>query len=226
MIITIDGPAGVGKSTLAGRLAESFKIAYLDTGAMYRAVGWMLGNEDPDSDQNKLGKILEGLIFGLHGSGWNSRVTLNKNILGDEIRTEEAGMRASDFARLKIVREYLTKSQQNIGQETSLVAEGRDMGSVVFINAHYKFFLDASARVRAERRQAQLLRMRKQADYSLILEQIIKRDEQDRNRAIAPLKPAPDAIVIDTGPMNPDQVFEQMTKHIENSPIRSKSSYK
>lgn len=219
MIITIDGPAGVGKSTLAGRLAESFKIAYLDTGAMYRAVGWMLGNEDPASNQNKLKKILEGLDFGLQGSGWNSRITLNKNILGDEIRTEEVGMLASDFARLEIVREYLTRSQQKIGQETSLVAEGRDMGSVVFINAHYKFFLDASARVRAERRQTQLLRMGKNADYNLILEQIIKRDEQDRNRTIAPLKPAPDAFVIDTGPLNPDQVFGQMRKYIQDNSL-------
>ncbi|MFN2343760.1 MAG: (d)CMP kinase [Desulfonatronovibrio sp.] len=219
MIITIDGPAGVGKSTLAGRLAESFKIAYLDTGAMYRAVGWMLGNEDPQSDENKIKKILESISFGIQGSGWNSRVTLNKKILGDEIRTEEVGMRASDFARLEIVREYLTKSQQSIGQETSLVAEGRDMGSIVFTNAHYKFFLDASARIRAERRKTQLLKMGKDADYNLILEQIIKRDEQDRNRAIAPLKPAPDAFIIDTGHLNPDQVFEQMKKYIENSPL-------
>ncbi|MCA1742710.1 MAG: (d)CMP kinase, partial [Desulfovibrionales bacterium] len=164
-------------------------------------------------------KILESISFGIQGSGWNSRVTLNKKILGDEIRTEEVGMRASDFARLEIVREYLTKSQQSIGQETSLVAEGRDMGSIVFTNAHYKFFLDASARIRTERRKTQLLKMGKDADYNLILEQIIKRDEQDRNRAIAPLKPAPDAFIIDTGHLNPDQVFEQMKKYIENSPL-------
>ncbi len=214
LIVTIDGPAGVGKTTLARQLAESLGIAYLDTGAMFRAVGWILGHRGSGQDEELIRELLEGISFSLEGSGRKSCITFNGQKPGPEIRTEEVGMWASNAGRLQVVRTFLKKAQQKIGNATSLVAEGRDMGSVVFPHAQCKFFLDASPVVRAERRHSQLERMGKPADYQTILDQITKRDEQDRNRTIAPLKPSPDAVVIDTGTLNPDQVFHKMRKYL------------
>lgn len=210
MIITIDGPAGVGKTTVARQAAAALKIAYLDTGAMFRAVGWMLGPREDERDPGRIAALLAGICFSLEGSGWDSCLILNGKGLGPEIRTEEVGMWASNVGKLEIVRNFLKKEQQKIGAFTSLVAEGRDMGSVVFPDAPCKFFLDASAEIRAGRRQTQLESMGIQSDYSTILDQIKKRDDQDRNRAIAPLKPAPDAFIIDTGSLSPDDVLKKI----------------
>lgn len=215
LIITIDGPAGVGKTTLAGELSESLGIACLDTGAMFRAVGWILGNNDQDLNQEKTRQILADIRFSLHGTGWNSFLCLNSKRLGPEIRTEEAGIRASNAGRNKDVRAFLKKAQKDMGLSVSLVAEGRDMGTVVFPDAAYKFFLDAAAEVRAQRRVNQLQQMGVQADYDAVLKQIIIRDEQDRNREIAPLKPAIDALIIDTGRLSPAEVLEVMKKQLE-----------
>ncbi|MFP4083782.1 MAG: (d)CMP kinase [Desulfonatronovibrio sp.] len=217
LIITIDGPAGVGKTTVARQAAAALKIAYLDTGAMFRAVAWMLGPGENRDDQNRMSGLLAGTCFDLEGSGWDSSLILNGNMLGPEIRTEEVGMRASNVGRLEIVRNFLKKEQRKIGASTSLVAEGRDMGSVVFPDAPCKFFLDASAEVRAGRRHSQLERMGVQADYNTILDQIKKRDDQDRNRAIAPLKPAPDALIIDTGALSPDEVLKNILDNLKTT---------
>ncbi len=216
LIITIDGPAGVGKTTLARKLADSLDIAYLDTGAMFRAVGLILERKGCGHDQEKIKTILAGISFGLEGSARQSSVTLNNSRLGPEIRTEEVGMLASRAGQLEVVRDFLKETQQRIGGSTSLVAEGRDMGSVVFPGARYKFFLDASPRIRAERRVSQLESMGIKADYGLILAQMIKRDEQDRTRAIAPLRPAPDAYVIDTGKYCPDGVLEEIHRVLQS----------
>jgi cytidylate kinase len=181
---------------------------------MFRAVGWILRQKNPGNDQEKILKLLADIRFGLEGSGWESHITVNSKRLGPEIRTEEVGMWASNAGRLKPVRNFLKKTQQRMGASTSLVAEGRDMGSVVFPEAPFKFYLEASPLVRAKRRQAQLEKMGKHADYNTILDQITKRDQQDQSRAIAPLKPAPDAIIIDTGPLTPDQVLNIMKEHL------------
>ncbi|WP_319777432.1 (d)CMP kinase [Maridesulfovibrio sp.] len=214
-IITLDGPAGVGKSTLAKRLADHFKIAYLDTGAMFRGTAWQLGEGSWDWDEDKLDEALKGLEFSLSGSGSNSILSLNNSPLTDEIRTETVGMWASNVAKIPAVREYQKIAQRSIGETTSLIAEGRDMGTVIFPQAPCKFFLDADLEERAQRRFMQLQEMGKPADMEELVEQIRARDDQDRNRKVAPLKPAEDSILVDTTNLDIDGVFEKLVFETE-----------
>lgn len=213
-IITIDGPAGVGKSTLAKRVAAHVGVAYLDTGAMFRVIAKRLGAAGLALSQDALTNELEKLSFSLSGAGDNTALACNGIVAGQEIRTEEVGALASEFAQLPPVRAYLKKAQQTLGTEYALVAEGRDMGTAIFPDAKHKFFLDASAEVRAVRRVNQLRENGVQADLATITAQIKERDDRDRNRAIAPLKPADDAIIIDTGTLTIDGVFEAITSQL------------
>ena len=216
LVITLDGPGGVGKTTLAKRLAQHLGIAYLDTGAMFRATALKLGPGAWDRSEHELGKKLENLAFTLAGTGQDSRLYVNNTPVGDEIRTETVAMWASNIATLPVVRTFQKKAQRAIGAGTSLVCEGRDMGTVVFPDAKYKFFLEASPEIRAERRYKQLLEMGQKADLKEITAKLKARDRQDTNRAEAPLKPAKDALVIDTGGLSIDQVFDRITNHIHS----------
>jgi len=207
LIVTIDGPAGVGKSTMAKQLARHLSIPYLDTGAMFRAIAWKLGEGAWEWDEPRIQAELDGMDFGLSGIGEDSVLTLNSTLIGNEIRTEQVGMWASNIATLPVIRTFLKTAQQSLGEKFSLVAEGRDMGTVIFPDAPHKFFLDASVDERASRRFKQLSGMGKSADLDELKEQIAKRDHQDRSRAVAPLKAADDAITIDTTEMNKAQVF-------------------
>ncbi len=206
-IVTLDGPAGVGKTTLARRVAEALGLAYLDTGAMFRATALALGPGARELPGAGLRARLEGLAFGLEGRGAASALRLNGRPVGEEIRTEQVGMLASDVATLPEVREFLKAAQRAVGQATALVAEGRDMGTVVFPEAAHKFFLDAAPEIRARRRCEQLRALGAPADLDAVTAQIRARDHQDRTRAVAPLRPAEDALVIDTSPLDIDGVF-------------------
>jgi cytidylate kinase len=206
-IVTLDGPAGVGKTTLARRVAEALGLAYLDTGAMFRATALALGPGARELPGAGLRARLEGLAFGLEGRGAASALRLNGRPVGEEIRTEQVGMLASDVATLPEVREFLKAAQRAVGRATALVAEGRDMGTVVFPEAAHKFFLDAAPEIRARRRCEQLRALGAPADLDAVTAQIRARDHQDRTRAVAPLRPAADALVIDTGPLDIDGVF-------------------
>ncbi|NLW81441.1 MAG: (d)CMP kinase [Desulfovibrionales bacterium] len=198
-MITLDGPAGVGKTTVARLLADRLGISYLDTGAMFRSVAYTFGEGAWELPVDKLVPQLNRLDFDLEGVGGNSELLLNGYPLPPEIRSEEVGLWASHIARIPVVRDFLRRNQQAIGRTTPLVAEGRDMGSVVFPEARFKFFLDASIEVRAKRRFDQLRAMEMEEDLERIQAQIRIRDDQDRNRSVAPLRPAPDALIIDTG---------------------------
>jgi len=210
LIVTIDGPAGVGKSTMAKRLARALEIPYLDTGAMFRTIAWKLGERAWEWDEAQIEIQLNSFDFTLSGIGEASVLSLNGTPIGNEIRTEEVGMWASNVATLPVIRTFLKTAQQSLGQRFSLVAEGRDMGTVIFPEAPCKFFLDASVEERANRRFLQLEGLGKPADLEELKEQIAKRDHQDRNRAVAPLKAADDATTIDTTELNRDQVFEAL----------------
>lgn len=216
-IITIDGPAGVGKSTMAKRLARALSIPYLDTGAMFRSIAWKLGEGAWDWTEDKLQEELDSFQYTLSGIGEASVLSLNGTPIGSEIRTEEVGMWASNIATLPVVRNFLKAAQQQLGTQYALVAEGRDMGTVVFPNAPHKFFLNATVEERAIRRFHQLQELNKPADLNELTEQIAKRDHQDSNRAVAPLKAADDATTIDTTQLDRDQVFEALLHGVERN---------
>lgn len=207
-IITLDGPAGVGKSTLAKRLASALGFAYLDTGAMFRMTALLLGPAALEISSKEREKALKELVFSLEGQGDDSRIACNGIPADNRIRTENVASLAASLGTCGDVREFLKKAQQNIGKNRSLVAEGRDMGTVVFPDADCKFFLDASPRERARRRVNQLREMGKAADFEEILGQIAERDQKDRTRAIAPLKPADDAVIVDTTLLDLEGVFD------------------
>lgn len=215
LIVTIDGPAGVGKSTMANRLARELAIPYLDTGAMFRTIAWKLGEGSWEWDETRIESQLADFDFTLSGIGDESVLALNGTPIGDEIRTEQVGMWASNVATLPVIRTFLKTAQQSLGERFSLVAEGRDMGTVIFPDAPHKFFLDASVEERAHRRCHQLERLGKPADIEDLKEQIAKRDHQDRNRAVAPLKAADDAETIDTTDLGKDEVFAALVKGVQ-----------
>lgn len=209
-VVTLDGPAGVGKTTLAKRVAQELSIAYLDTGAMFRIFGWKFGKSAQNMSEKELEDHIAQYTFSLSGIGFDSVLSVNGAPVGDEIRTEEVAALASSVAKLPAVRNALKRVQREISTQTSLVAEGRDMGSVVFPTAKYKFFLDATAEERGARRFNQLQEMGKEADLDRIIEQIKERDLQDRTRTIAPLVAAKDAHIIDTTHLDIDGVFDSI----------------
>jgi cytidylate kinase len=210
LIVTLDGPAGVGKSSIASRLAGELGLAFLDTGAMFRAAAYTLGEGSWDWTQGILQQKLGDFEFTLRGSGKDTELLLNGQPLPDDIRSEQSGLWASQLAVVPSVRAYMKMAQIFLGQTTSLVAEGRDMGTVVFPGAQFKFFLDADPEERARRRFLQLQAQGKPADQGAILASITQRDDQDRNRSIAPLKPAPGAVVIDTTHISEGEVLAQV----------------
>jgi len=210
LIITLDGPAGVGKSSIAARLAGELGLAVLDTGAMFRAAAFTLGEGAWDWQQGLLQQKLGDFDFSLRGCGAATELLLNGQPLPPEIRSEKTGLWASQLAVVPSVRAYMKMAQIFLGQKSSLVAEGRDMGSVVFPSARHKFFLDAEPEERARRRCRQLEAQGKPADFDAILENIRVRDDQDRNRSIAPLKPAEGAVVVDTTHITEGEVLEKL----------------
>lgn len=210
-IIAIDGPSGSGKSTISRLLAKQLGLAFLDTGAMYRAVGLAAHRQKVDlSNEDIVGRLMDSIDLQLLPGLIESQVIMNGEDISDAIRTAEMGMMASKVSAIGTVRQKLTALQQKIGAHQSLVAEGRDMGTVVFPKAKHKFFLSASADERARRRTAQLQEKGLNANHNEILEQIEKRDHDDSARSLAPLKPADDAVIIDSSSMTIDEVVQFM----------------
>lgn len=217
-IVTIDGPSGGGKSTVSRALAAKLHFTYLDTGAMYRAVAYQCREKGIDpSDNGPLAGLLETIRIELlppEPGEDDVRVLVDGREVGKELRTPEMGMLASQVSALPLVRSTLTRLQQQIGEGGRIVAEGRDTGTVVFPEAAWKFFLDASPEVRAHRRAEQLRSKGEQVNEPLLLTQIIQRDRDDRERTIAPLKAAPDALTIDSTGLPVEVVVQRMYEKI------------
>ena len=218
-IVTIDGPSGSGKSTISRMLAAKLNFTYLDTGAMYRAVGLKIERNQIDLENSEaLQQCLNAIELTLTPNHDDDvRVMLNNEDVSQLIRTPEMGMVASRVSANPLVREKLTRLQRQMGEKGGIVAEGRDMGTVVFPIAPHKFFLDASPEERARRRFEQLQEKGQEVDYKEILDQIIKRDYDDSRRTLAPLKPADDAVIVDSSKIGPAEVLDYMLKCIKES---------
>ncbi|MEC8618683.1 MAG: (d)CMP kinase [Pseudomonadota bacterium] len=210
-VVTIDGPSGAGKGTLAAAIAEARGWHLLDSGALYRIIAVVALRQGVSlSDAALLAALCSELQI-VFGAG---SVTVNGDDLTDAIRTEDVGSAASVVAALPPVREAILTLQQGFRMAPGLVADGRDMGTVVFPDAPVKIFLDASAEARAERRYNQLKNKGLSVKFPTLLEQIQERDARDRERAVAPLRPAEDALIIDSSQMSIDAVVATVIEHI------------
>ena len=216
-IITIDGPAGSGKSTVSRLVARKLNFFYLDTGAMYRAVALQAHRMGIDlNDGKELWKMCETLDLNFKTDGDHTRLYMGAEDISSAIRTPEMDMLSSSVSAIGEVRTAMTELQRKIGVRGGLVAEGRDMGTVVFPNADHKFFLTASPEVRVERRYRERIDRGESVSKKEVEVELRKRDNQDKTRSIAPLVPAEDAKVIDSTSLNPDQVVEEILQGIKN----------
>lgn len=211
MKIAIDGPGGAGKSTLAKALAKKLGFAYVDTGAIYRTVGYAARSKGiaPD-DAPTVSAMLKDINVEARFEGGRQDMYLDGEFLGDRIREHEISHYASAVSAIPAVREYLFDMQRSIADENNVIMDGRDIGTVILPDAQLKIFLTATAEERAERRTRELIEKGQDADYGQILDDIKERDERDSSRAIAPLKPADDAIMFNNTGFTPEQSLEKL----------------
>ncbi len=216
MIIAIDGPAGAGKSTIAKLIAKKINCTYINTGAMYRAVAYFLLKEEKSIESLKESE-LQALLAEINIQFKDERTILNGEDITEKIRTEEVARLASTVAKNPLVRERLTHLQRQIAKkEECVVMEGRDIGTVVFPNADVKIFLTASPEERARRRYEELVAKGQNVSYEEILQQIKKRDKQDTEREIAPLKPTEDYTIIDTTNKTIEEIADNIIKIVKS----------
>ena len=215
-VIAIDGPSGAGKGTIAKLLAGELGFSYLDTGALYRAVALALrekGINPEDSDEK-----FKNALSVTDVSFKNGKVSLNGKDVSEEIRTTEMGHYSSVFSARKVVRDFLLDIQRSASLNADLVAEGRDMTTVVFPDAWKKFYLDASVEERAKRRYLQLKEKGINITESEAKKDVVERDVRDSGRDIAPLRKADDAVLIDSSSMTIDKVLENIMKVVRAGP--------
>ncbi len=216
LIITIDGPAGAGKTTVARILAHRLGYSYIDTGALYRGVALKAMAAGLTADDDKgLEQLCSTLIMRFVHNEKGMRLFAHDTDITDQIRTPEITMSASAISARPVVRKFLLDLQRDMGRDKGVVFEGRDMGTVVFPDADVKFYLDASQQIRALRRYKEQ-KPKSPQTLQEVAEAMKRRDENDSTRMLAPLKPAQDAITIDSTDVSADAVVEQMLAHIQN----------
>jgi cytidylate kinase len=214
LLITIDGPAGAGKTTVSRALADRLGYRYIDTGALYRGIALAAKNQgiNPQDDDDLI-QLCGNLDLNFVKQDKGLGLFLDGKDISDRIRTPEITMMASAVSARPVVREFLLGLQKDLGREKAAVFEGRDMGTVVFPEADLKFFLNASTRTRARRRYEEQ-KTRSSQTLDEVERDIERRDHNDSTRDVAPLKPAEDAIVIDSTEMKVDEVVDFMVSHL------------
>ena len=206
-VIAIDGPSASGKGTIAAKVAETLQWSYLDSGALYRLTALYAKGHGADlQDENAVAELAAHLPVMFH----SGEILLNGSNVSADIRTEEISLLASQIAALPKVREALLQRQRDFARASAVVADGRDMATVVFPDAVLKIFLTATAQIRAERRAKQLGVALNTPEFQQILSDIEKRDEKDKTRAVAPLKQAPDAYLVDSSDLTIDETVKKV----------------
>lgn len=214
--VAIDGPGGAGKSTISKRAAKELGFLYVDTGALYRAVGLNAMRTGADlNDTESIEKSLNGISVDLKYENGEQVVLLNGENVSSLIRTPEASMAASAVSAVPKVRKFLFSLQQNIAAKNNCIMDGRDIGTVVLPNAQVKIFLTASPEERAMRRYKELVEKGESVEYENVLAELKQRDYNDSHRVLAPLKPAEDSVLVDTTALNLEESVEKIIKMIK-----------
>ena len=209
MKIAIDGPGGAGKSTVAKAVAKKLGIVYVDTGALYRTVGLYVAQKGVDPhNAEAVTALLPEIAIEVRYEEGSQHVYLNGVDHGDRIRTPQMSMYASAVSAIPAVRAFLLETQKDIARKNSVIMDGRDIGTVILPDAEVKIFMTASAECRARRRYDELIAKGQTVSYEDVLREMNERDHQDSNRAVAPAKPAPDAILLDNSDMNVEENAE------------------
>ena len=211
-VVAIDGPAGAGKSTIAKKVAETLGFAYIDTGAMYRAVTWKLLRTGKEFSPELAAELAETIEIRFRPESDRNRVYVDGQEVTDDIRTQEVSRLVSRVAAVPAVREAMVAQQRLMGAESGVVMDGRDIGTVVFPAAQCKIFLTASVEERARRRGLELEAKGQQVDYKALQADIASRDKQDSEREVSPLRQAEDAVYLDTSDMDIKQVTEEIIR--------------
>lgn len=215
--VAIDGPSGAGKSSLAKRLAAALGYVYVDTGAMYRAIGlYVLNAGQNPKDEAVVSALLPCISVQLRYQNGGQHILLNGEDVSEAIRTEAVGMAASAVSAHPPVRTFLLDLQRNMALTNNIIMDGRDIGTVILPSATVKIFLTASAEARAQRRFKELAEKGVQTDFETVLQDIRQRDEQDTTRTIAPLKQAEDATLVDTSALDFEQSFAALHSLIQS----------
>lgn len=213
--VAIDGPSGAGKSSMARRLAADLGYTYVDTGAMYRAIGLYARRAGADTkNADAVAALLPQIQLDIRLQDGAQHILLNGEDVTEAVRAEDIGMAASDVSAHPAVRTFLLDTQRNLAASRDVLMDGRDIGTVVLPNATVKIYLTASADARARRRLAELLEKGKQTDYATVLADIEQRDYQDTHRAVAPLRQAEDAVLVDTSDIGIEESFALLKKTI------------
>ncbi len=224
LVIAIDGPVGAGKSTMARRLASALGCLYVDSGAMYRALGWKAVRDGVDlTNHERLRELAASTDIRIISGASGARVLVDGEDVSHAIRTPEIDQAASVVSTCKAVRERLVALQRSMAETTGVVMDGRDIGTVVFPDADLKFFLDADLGVRAERRRMDLERAGSSIDPAAVRDEVARRDARDTARDVSPLRPASDAIRIDTTALNADEVMECLLAEVSKLLAQDKS---
>jgi CMP/dCMP kinase len=217
LLITIDGPSGAGKSTISRLLAKKLSCLYLDTGALYRALAWKVLQAGIDAVDDRAVAVLCGqTAIRLHHGEETLRVLVDGKEVTERIRTEPIGLLASTLSAMPVVRSALLSVQRDAVKEGAVVAEGRDMGTVVFPGADFKFFLEADVEERVRRRHDELVLRGETVDYPSLRKDLMARDRQDRERTIAPLKVPEGAVIIDSTRRTVEEVVDAMVAVIQS----------